>query len=190
MTLIAARWLLLLLLGVGMAWGQEGERLMTEEERDARPLPRYTSASALRDVLVGQDWSRCLARPADAVDQTITVRLQVRGDGVADGLGVSGAATAAVAACVEAVVRAAPWPRHDEVPLSVAWTLGVRAGQPIPYPAVQVPEREVQPLFLFVPPDASPEARAALRAALGLETSPEAATGAAVPGVPPDERDR
>ena len=171
---------------LAVAWGAQAQAQGVGGEgsaaaRDAQPLARYTSASVVQGALAALPWSPCLSVPGGDADQTLVLRFLLAGSGQAEAVTVEGAASPEVEACAAAVLRAALLPTHDEVPLAVTWSLGVRGGQPVPYPNVLIPVREVQPLFLFVPPDATPEARARLLWELGLAPAEQASP--AQPGV-------
>ncbi len=79
--------------------------------------------------------------------------------------------------CLARSLAGQPFPDHDEEPLAVSTTIVVQDGVAAFGPAVTVEEREADLLFLFLPPDQSPDQRDAVRRGLGLDGSAQEATG-------------
>lgn len=148
---------------LGAALAQEPQQIAA----DAEPLPAYLSARQIRDALAGAGWQPCVDQhpPGEAVTGQLAVT--VAADGTLEGARWAGVPEP-LAACWSAVVAGVALPAHDEEPLAVGWTLAVREGTVFPYPVVQLTERSLAPLFLFVSPDATPAQRQALREALGF----------------------
>lgn len=130
-----------------------------------QPLPRYLSVAQVQDGLTSADWQACVV---DGADRTIQMRFSIDGEGGVSVTAVEGAPEGAET-CWRETLQAVPFPAHDETPLMVRWSVGVRGGQALPYPVVDVEKRNLEPLFIFIPVDADPAAREMLLDALGVD---------------------
>ena len=135
---------------------------------DAAPLPLYLSAEQVQAVLARVDWTAC-AGLAGTEDVTASLSFQIFADGSV--LAPRWDSTpSALAACWTQTLLATSFDAHAEETLDVSWTVALRGGTVFPYPVVTITARDLGPLFLYVPPDATPEQRRALREALQTQT--------------------
>jgi hypothetical protein len=135
---------------------------------DATPLPLYLGAEQVQAVLAKVDWTAC-AGLAGTEDVTASLSFQISADG-----GVHAprwaSTPSALAECWTQTLLATSFGAHAEETLDVSWTMALRRGTVFPYPVVTITARDLGPLFLYVPPDATPEQRRALRRVLQAQT--------------------
>jgi hypothetical protein len=116
------------------------------------PPSRYLDEAEIRAGLLSGDWQSCLT--AGVADLTASVSLRIMPSGGVEVQTLS--APEPIASCWAARLSALQFREHDEEPLIVLWTLGIRDGVAVPYPAFQLQQRQLHPFFLFIPPDADP----------------------------------
>ncbi|MEL6344967.1 MAG: hypothetical protein AAFV53_17750, partial [Myxococcota bacterium] len=133
--------------------------------RDAQPLPRYLSAKDITTLLAEQDWQGCVQ--GGEANQTVRFGFEIQNSGTVSAISITGA-SGGQDGCWRETLRSVRFGAHDEMPLKVNWTVGVKGGQALPYPVVEVEERRLEPLFIFIKPDATTAEQASLDAALGL----------------------
>ncbi len=156
---------------------------------DAAPSGRYLDEPQVATALA--DRSALLASCGEGVeDGAGPLSLSVEGSGhVSVDTVPSIPGGEGLAACLETALGRSPLPAHDEAPLAVSATLLVRQGRASLGPVVELHERVLPELFLFVPPGEPPALRAERWRILGLPATDLPAAGGAPPqGSPPPLR--
>ncbi|MFT5680376.1 MAG: hypothetical protein ACI8RZ_001282 [Myxococcota bacterium] len=129
--------------------------ISTALAQPVEPVPsRYLQDSEIRTALLAPDWQSCVGE--GAADLTAPVSIRILPTGEVEVVMVD--APAPIAACWSELFAALQFRDHDEEPLVVLWTLGIHSGSAVPYPAFIAERRQLHPFYLFIPPDASPEA--------------------------------
>ncbi|MDG1481617.1 MAG: hypothetical protein P8R54_18630 [Myxococcota bacterium] len=118
------------------------------------PAPRYLQDAEIHTVLRETDWQQCVG--AGTADLTAPVSFRIMPSGDVEIITVG--APDPLAPCWSELLSALQFREHDEEPLVLLWTLGIHDSVAIPYPAFTAERRQLHPFYLFIPPDASPEA--------------------------------
>jgi len=139
---------------------------------DARPLPRYLDPDVALAVVQGASpsFAACLG-PAVPPDGAVVVDFVVKPDGGVDQVRTqpSPPIEAGTDACLVAAVRAVRFPAHDEVPLSLRYTVAWKKGTLLPFPVLSMDRRPHAILFTWLPPPPSPEEQERIRQILGFD---------------------
>lgn len=135
---------------------------------DAAPLPLYLGAEQVQAVLARVDWAACAG--LDGIeDVTASLFFQLPADGSVLAPRWNNT-PGALAECWTQTLLSTSFGAHAEETLDVSWTMALRGGTVFPYPVVIIAARDLGPLFLYVPPDATPEQRRALTEVLQAQT--------------------
>lgn len=131
---------------------------------DAMPLPAYLDAGQVQSTLAVVDWQACAGLVGE---KTVTARLsfQILPSGRLDAARWDDTPDR-LAACWTEALSAVYFKAHAEEILHVSSTIALRTGNVCPHSIVSMTERDLGPLFLHIPPDATHEQRRSLQEAL------------------------
>ena len=134
---------------------------------DREPLPRYLTRPEITTALEAAVGGAARCFQGEAGEQVVRFSLAITSAGVADAVTTDGdPAGAVVTECVASALAKTSFAPHDEAPVAVSGLIVARDGVLLPLFGLQVGERRVDVLFLYLPPNLDPALR--LQAAIEL----------------------